>query len=93
MAESADHIEAQDRRIAELEAARIAYASEFPLRIEGDPDVGSIHQNIRLMKKRIAELDANAIDAERYRFLRKLENDKNPQQYDDVVDAAMRSAK
>lgn len=33
------------------------------------------------------------IDAERYRFMRKLENDKNPQQYDDVIDAAMKAAK
>ena len=32
-------------RIAELEAARIAYASEF------DGDVGNIHQNIRTLKK------------------------------------------
>lgn len=36
---------------------------------------------------------ADAIDAERYRFLRKLENDKNPQQYDAVVDSAMKAAK
>jgi len=33
-----------DKRIAELEAARIAYASEF------DGDVGRIHENIRKLK-------------------------------------------
>lgn len=32
-------------------AARIAYASEFPLGADGTPDVGSIHENIRLLKK------------------------------------------
>lgn len=37
-------------RVSELEAARIAYASEFPLTKDGDPDVGIIHQNIRALK-------------------------------------------
>lgn len=32
-------------------AARIAYASEFPLGADGTPDVGNIHENIRLLKK------------------------------------------
>ena len=39
-------------RIAELEAARFAYASEF------DGDVGSIHENIRALKAKVAELEA-----------------------------------
>lgn len=55
-----DLIEQQAARISELEAARIAYASEFPLNADGEPDVGNIHANIRAMKK----------DAERYRWLR-----------------------
>lgn len=38
------------RRIAQLEAARIAYASEFQLNEDGDPDVGNIHANIRALK-------------------------------------------
>jgi hypothetical protein len=38
------------RRVSELEAARIAYASEFPLTEDGDPDVGNIHANIRKLK-------------------------------------------
>jgi hypothetical protein len=52
-------------RIAELEAARIAYASEFPPDAEGLPDVGSIHANIRAMKA----------DAERWRTEMRLRND------------------
>jgi len=39
------------RKIDSLEAARIAYASEFPLTPDGEPDVGSIHANIRKLKK------------------------------------------
>lgn len=38
------------RRVSELEAARIAYANEFPLTDDGDPDVGNIHANIRKLK-------------------------------------------
>jgi hypothetical protein len=48
--EAADALEAANARIAGLEAARIAYASEFPPDAEGLPDVGSIHANIRAMK-------------------------------------------
>lgn len=36
--------------VAELEAARIAYASEFPLNEDGEPDTGNIHANIRKLK-------------------------------------------
>ena len=49
--EAADAIEQLQRRISELEAARIAYASEFAPNADGEPDVGSIHANIRAMKK------------------------------------------
>jgi len=38
------------RRIDSLEASRIAYASEFPLTADGEPDVGSILANIRKLK-------------------------------------------
>lgn len=41
-------------RVSELEAARIAYASEFPLTADGDPDVGNIHANIRALKAKAA---------------------------------------
>ena len=44
-------------RIDALEAARFAYASEFPSNEDGDPDVGSIHQNIRALKDRLAQVD------------------------------------
>lgn len=39
----------------ELQAARIAYAREFAPNNEGNPDVGSIHQNIRQLR---ADLDS-----------------------------------
>lgn len=39
-----------------LKAARIAYASEFPLNSDGEPDVGSIHQNIRALKAKLARV-------------------------------------
>jgi hypothetical protein len=44
------------REIGGLRASRIAYASEFPLTDDGDPDTGSIHASIRKLKR----------DAERY---------------------------
>lgn len=56
--EAANALEAQAREIEGLQAARRAYASEFPPDGEGEPDVGSIHQNIRAMKAEIAELKA-----------------------------------
>ena len=38
-----------------LRASRIAYANEFPLNADGEPDVGNIHANIRSMKAQLAE--------------------------------------
>lgn len=57
---AAEALEAQAREIAGLQAARMAYASEFPLDGEGEPDVGSIHQNIRAMKAEIERLRKDA---------------------------------
>lgn len=57
-----------ERELAEHKAARIAYASEFPSLFD-EPDVGSIHANIRKLKIELAELRK---DAERYRFLRNI---------------------
>ena len=37
-----------------LRACRIAYASEFESTEDGEPDVVSIHQNIRKLKKELA---------------------------------------
>lgn len=55
-------------RISELEAARIAYASEFPPIQKGDdaglPDVGSIHANIRALKARLKEAQKNSVQQE-----------------------------
>ena len=53
-----ERVERAESRIAELEAARIAYASEFPADAEGLPDVGNVHANIRAMKGRIENLAA-----------------------------------
>ncbi len=47
-----------------LYAVRIAYASEFPPNSDGDPDVGSIHANIRSLK---AERDALAAEVKALR--------------------------
>ena len=44
------NVEELKRRVSELEAARIAYASEFPFDGNGDYDVGNIHANIRSLK-------------------------------------------
>jgi hypothetical protein len=45
-----DDLKQLRNRVSELEAARIAYASEFPLSADGEPDVGNIHANIRALK-------------------------------------------
>lgn len=37
-------------------AARIAYANEFPLNADDEPDVGSIHENIRKLAEQRDEL-------------------------------------
>lgn len=50
--------------VAGLKAARWAYASEFALTVDDCPDVGSIHQNIRALKKELAEAKQDAIPAE-----------------------------
>ena len=51
---SIDAVQAANQRLASerdaLQAARYAYATEFALDEEGQPDVGSIHQNIRALK-------------------------------------------
>jgi DNA repair exonuclease SbcCD ATPase subunit len=47
-----------ERSIAELEAARIAYASEFEPDADGDPDVGNIHANIRALKAQLSAIGA-----------------------------------
>lgn len=51
---AAAELHRQYARISELEAARIAYASEFESDADGDPDVGNIHANIRAMKAKLA---------------------------------------
>ena len=58
-----DMIGAMRKRIAELEAALFAYASEFEPNSDGDPDVGSIHTNIRAMKAKLASIGAGEVQA------------------------------
>lgn len=55
-----EKLEQRDARIAELQAARTAYASEFPLDDDGEPDVGNIHANIRKLKAQLAALQSSA---------------------------------
>lgn len=70
MRESADAIDFLLAEVEGLRAARIAYASEFPLDAEGLPDVGNIHANIRKLKAELEAAAADKRDAERYRGLR-----------------------
>ena len=44
----------------EWQASRIAYANEFPLNADGEPDVGNIHANIRSLKAQLAEAQRDA---------------------------------
>ena len=37
------------------QASRIAYANEFPLNADGEPDVVNVHANIRSLKAQLAE--------------------------------------
>ncbi len=48
----------EQAKVQGLQAARVAYASEFPLNEEGEPDVGNIHANIRALKAKVQELSA-----------------------------------
>lgn len=63
---AADAIEALEREVEGLRAARMAYASEFPPNGDGEPDVGSIHQNIRALKVQVEGLRKKAA---RYDYL------------------------
>jgi hypothetical protein len=51
--QAAMHAQATER-VSALEASRIAYASEFELNADGEPDVGSIHANIRALKSQLS---------------------------------------
>jgi hypothetical protein len=52
--ELTDQLKQLRNRVSQLEAARIGYASEFPLTADGEPDVGNIHANIRALKAKAA---------------------------------------
>ncbi|OZI26674.1 hypothetical protein CAL26_04960 [Bordetella genomosp. 9] len=53
-----------EKRVAELEAARMAYASEFALNADGEPDVGNIHANIRALKATVAASEGGTVYAD-----------------------------
>ena len=61
-AELAALLDAADR-LAAVEAARFAYAKEFAPNEDGEPDVGSIHENIRKLKAELAALKARIAEA------------------------------
>lgn len=67
-----EHLRAQlkeaTERIHGLEAARIAYAKEFPLK-NGEPDVGNIHQNIRDLKTRDSKVLLTQIQGQLYSWI------------------------
>lgn len=94
-----------EERNSGLEAARLAYASEFPLNSKGEPDVGSIHQNIRKLKADYAQLEADLADARkdqaRYQYVyewleQKVQGTKDffraktKEQYNVAIDAAIK---
>lgn len=51
-----DEINKLRAELDEHKAARRAYASEFAPNADGEPDVGSIHQNIRGLKAKFKDL-------------------------------------
>jgi len=53
-----DRIRQLETEVSSLRAARMAYAREFPLNADGEPDVGNIHANIRAMKSALAAVDS-----------------------------------
>lgn len=57
---AAAELRRQNNRLGELEAARMAYASEFPLAEDGEPDVGNIHANIRKLKAQVSAAQPQA---------------------------------
>ncbi len=140
--EAADHVEAQEKRIVELESARIAYANESKNPIGSiliNSDGEAIHFRSRLRdffgalisdrlyihtrddamhadknfpglaphRTALVYADqlapADTIDAERYRFMRKISCfelfpspdhfGNSPDVFDDYIDAAMKAAK
>lgn len=52
---AADIVRVLGDTLSGLQAARLAYASEFPPSPIGTPDVGNIHANIRNLKQQLKE--------------------------------------
>lgn len=94
-----------EQRNSGLEAARFSYASEFLLNSKGEPDIGSIHKNIRKLKADYAQLEADLADAKkdqaRYQYVIDwLESNviataafthaRTKSEYDQAIDAAIK---
>ena len=60
---TAEMLRSQAEVLSGMKAQRFAYASEFTLDEEGQPDVGSIHQNIRGLKAETERLKAQVESA------------------------------
>ena len=72
----------------EWRASRIAYANEFPLNADGEPDVVNVHANIRSLKAQLAEAQA-ALKT----VMRNAELSKEPCDPDHESPAAIRNGK
>ena len=72
----------------EWRASRIAYANEFPLNADGEPDVVNVHANIRSLKAQLAEAQA-ALKT----VMRNAELSKEPCGPDPESPAAIRNGK
>ena len=60
LSERMDAIRALIAERHEWQASRIAYANEFPLNADGEPDVVNVHANIRSLKAQLAEAQKDA---------------------------------
>ena len=58
LAEAQRELIAKESECDGLRASRIAYANEFPLNADGEPDIGNVHANIRSLKAQLAEAQA-----------------------------------
>jgi hypothetical protein len=67
VAQQSERIRHLERELSEHKAARIAYANEFSLNADGEPDVGSIHANIRTLKRELGQAKAAFIGSENAR--------------------------
>lgn len=75
--------------VGDLRSQRRAYASEFPMHEDGEPDEGRVHENIRKLKAELEAAAADKRDAERYRYLRSRPESVEPGRIDVVYWSAL----